>query len=131
MTLRFGNSTELDRSWSTGQSADRFVGGCGVSRVRLASCPALPGERRGGQSRKVRVLPPPQRLKELQRKIVPVDVTTATVKLYLEHWLLNVAKPEVRPTTYVTFELLVRRTCLPGLGKHKLKSLQANPIRTW
>jgi hypothetical protein len=71
------------------------------------------------------------RLKELQRKGVPVDITTATVKQYLEHWLLNVAKPEVRPTTYVTYELLVRLYIVPGLGKRKLRALQAEHIRTW
>lgn len=71
------------------------------------------------------------RLKELQRKGVPVDVSTATVRQYLDYWLINVAKPEVRPTTYVTYELLVRLYMVPGLGKHKLKSLQASHIRTW
>ncbi|MGY1874270.1 tyrosine-type recombinase/integrase [Nocardia gipuzkoensis] len=71
------------------------------------------------------------RLKELQRKGVPVDITTATVRQYLEHWLANVAKPEVRATTYVTYELLVRLYLVPGLGKHKLRALQADHVRTW
>ncbi|WP_082853972.1 MULTISPECIES: tyrosine-type recombinase/integrase [Nocardia] len=71
------------------------------------------------------------RLKELQRRGVPVDITTATVGEYLRHWLVNVAQPEVRPTTYVTYELLVRLYMVPGLGKRKLRALQADHIRTW
>lgn len=71
------------------------------------------------------------RLKELQRKGVPVDVTTATVAQYLWQWLEVVAKPEVRPTTYVTYELLVRLYMVPGLGKRKLRGLQSEQVRTW
>ena len=40
------------------------------------------------------------RLKELQRKGIPVDVTTMTVGQYLKHWLEDVAQHQVRPTTY-------------------------------
>ncbi|MGW0250809.1 tyrosine-type recombinase/integrase [Nocardia goodfellowii] len=71
------------------------------------------------------------RLKELQRKGVPVDVSTATVRQYFQHWLKNVAEPEVRPKTYETYELLVRLYIVPGLGHRKLKALQADHIRTW
>ncbi|BDU04088.1 tyrosine-type recombinase/integrase [Nocardia cyriacigeorgica] len=71
------------------------------------------------------------RLKELQRRAIPVDVTTMTVRQYLQHWLENVAKPSVRPTTYVTWESLVRLYMIPGLGRHKLRSLQAKHIRDW
>ncbi|MET7769110.1 site-specific integrase [Nocardia sp. NPDC005366] len=71
------------------------------------------------------------RLKELARRGVPVDVTTATVGQYLQHWLINTAKPEVRPTTYATYEALVRLYMVPGLGRHKLRALQADHVRTW
>lgn len=71
------------------------------------------------------------RLKELQRKGVPVDITTATLGQYLWQWLETVAKPEVRPTTYVTYELLVRLYMVPGLGKRKLRVLQSEQVRTW
>lgn len=71
------------------------------------------------------------RLKELQRRAIPVDVTTMTVRQYLQHWLENVAEPSVRPTTYVTWESLVRLYMIPGLGRHKLRSLQAKHIRDW
>ncbi|WP_030518824.1 site-specific integrase [Nocardia sp. NRRL WC-3656] len=71
------------------------------------------------------------RLKELQRRGIPVDVTTMTVRQYLEHWLHDIAKPSVRPTTYATWESLVRLYMVPGLGRHKLKALQPRHIRDW
>lgn len=71
------------------------------------------------------------RLKELQRRAIPVDVTTMVVRQYLQHWLANVAQPSIRPTTYVTWESLVRLYMIPGLGRHKLRSLQAKHIRDW
>ncbi|MGY2060799.1 tyrosine-type recombinase/integrase, partial [Nocardia gipuzkoensis] len=71
------------------------------------------------------------RLKELQRKGMPVDVTTMTVAQYLRHWLEDVAHHQVRPTTYRSYEQLVRLYLVPGLGKKKLRGLQAQHVRTW
>jgi integrase len=71
------------------------------------------------------------RLKELQRKGIPVDVTTMTVGQYLKHWLEDVAQHQVRPTTYRSYEQLVRLYLVPGLGKKTLRALQAQDVRTW
>ncbi|MFE3696906.1 tyrosine-type recombinase/integrase [Nocardia tengchongensis] len=71
------------------------------------------------------------RLKELQRKGIPVDVTTMTVRQYLGYWLREIAEPNVRPKTYETYELLVRLYMAPGLGKRKLRGLEARHIREW
>ncbi|MCU1641208.1 MAG: integrase [Nocardia sp.] len=71
------------------------------------------------------------RLKELQRKGMPVDVTTVTVGQYLKHWLEDVAQQQVRPTTYRSYEQLVRLYLVPGLGRKKLRVLQAQQVRTW
>jgi len=71
------------------------------------------------------------RLKELQRKGIPVDVTTMTVGKYLQQWLEDVARHQVRPTTYRSYEQLVRLYLVPGLGKKKLRALQAQHVRTW
>lgn len=71
------------------------------------------------------------RLKELQRRNIPVDVTTMTVRQYLERWLADVAKPSIRPTTYMSWEALVRLYMVPGIGRYKLKTLQAAHIRDW
>ncbi|PPJ07765.1 site-specific integrase [Nocardia nova] len=71
------------------------------------------------------------RLKELQRKGVPVDITTVSVGAYLDHWVKDVARHQVRPTTYRSYEQLVRLYLVPGLGKRKLRALQAQHVRVW
>jgi len=65
------------------------------------------------------------------RKGIPVDVTTMTVGKYLQQWLEDVARHQVRPTTYRSYEQLVRLYLVPGLGKKKLRALQAQHVRTW
>src|SRR6476620_6110646 len=71
------------------------------------------------------------RLKNLQRRGVPVDTTTSTVEQYMQYWLTEIAQPSVRETTFSSYELLVRLYVVPGLGKRKLRALQAQHIRTW
>ncbi|MEU1206203.1 site-specific integrase [Nocardia sp. NPDC005825] len=71
------------------------------------------------------------RLKELQRRGIPVDVTTMSVRQYLERWLQEEAKPRIRPTTYAAWESLTRLYMVPGLGRYKLKALQGRHIREW
>jgi hypothetical protein len=48
------------------------------------------------------------RLKDLQRKGIPVDSTTSTVEQYMRYWLTEIAQPSVRETTFSSYELLVR-----------------------
>ncbi|WP_225724693.1 MULTISPECIES: site-specific integrase [unclassified Nocardia] len=69
------------------------------------------------------------RLKELQRKGIPVDVTTMTVAQYMSYWLEEIAEPKIRRTTYATYEGDVRLHIIPGLGKRKLKKLEARHVR--
>ena len=69
------------------------------------------------------------RLKDLQRKGIPVDSSTATVEQYMQYWLTEIAQPSVRETTFSSYELLVRLYVVPGLGKRKLRALQAQHIR--
>ena len=71
------------------------------------------------------------RLKDLQRKGIPVDTTTATVEQFMQYWLTDMAQPSVRETTFSSYELLVRLYVVPGLGKRKLRALQAQHIRAW
>jgi integrase len=73
----------------------------------------------------------PTRLKDLQRKGIPVDSTTSTVEQYMQYWLTEIARPSVRETTFSSYELLVRLYVVPGLGKRKPRALQAQHIRTW
>ncbi|MFE7744206.1 tyrosine-type recombinase/integrase [Nocardia sp. NPDC057455] len=69
------------------------------------------------------------RLKELQRRGIPVDVTTMTVAQYMRYWLEEIAEPKIRRTTYATYEGDVRLHIIPGLGKRKLKSLESRHVR--
>lgn len=71
------------------------------------------------------------RVKELQRRAIPVDSTTTTVAEYMKYWLSEVARPSVRPTTFSSYELLVRLYIVPGLGNRRLRQLQAPHIRAW
>ncbi|PPJ06947.1 site-specific integrase [Nocardia nova] len=71
------------------------------------------------------------RLKELQRKGIPVDVTTMTVRQYMDYWLREIAEPKIRRTTYATYEGDVRLHIIPGLGRHKLKALDTRHVRTF
>ena len=71
------------------------------------------------------------RVKDPQRKGIPVDSTTSTVAEYMLYWLVEIAQPSVRATTFSSYELLVRRYIVPGLGKRKLRALQAQHVRTW
>ena len=40
------------------------------------------------------------RLKDLQRKGIPVASTTSTVEQYMQYWLTEIAQPSVRETTF-------------------------------
>ena len=43
------------------------------------------------------------RLKDLQRKGIPVDSSTATVEQYMQYWLTEIAQPSVRETTFSSY----------------------------
>src|SRR6476660_4525130 len=49
----------------------------------------------------------------------------------MQYWLTEIAQPSVRETTFSSYELLVRLYVVPGLGKRKLRALQAQHLRTW
>ena len=71
------------------------------------------------------------KLQDQVRRGLPIATTTTTVRDYLEYWLYEVAEPAIRRTTFATYEGAVRLHIVPGIGKRKLKSLQAPHIRTW
>jgi hypothetical protein len=54
-----------------------------------------------------------------------------TVADYMAYWLEHIAEPSIRRTTYATYEGDVRVHIIPGIGKRKLKTLQASEIRLW
>jgi integrase len=71
------------------------------------------------------------KLKDQERRGLPAVTTTMTVGEYMRYWLYEVAEPSIRRTTFTTYEGAVRLHITPGLGRRKLKSLQAAHIRTW
>ena len=46
----------------------------------------------------------------------------------MSYWLEHIAEPSIRRTTYATYEGDIRLHIIPGIGKRKLKSLQAAHI---
>lgn len=71
------------------------------------------------------------KLQEQQRRGLPANTTTMTVGEYMHYWLYEVAEPSIRRTTFTTYEGAVRLHIIPGIGKRKLRALQAAHIRTW
>ena len=71
------------------------------------------------------------KVRDQQRRGIPVATTTLTVGEYMKYWLDHIAEPSIRRTTYATYEGDVRLHIVPGIGNRKLKSLQAAHIRVW
>lgn len=64
-------------------------------------------------------------------KGVPVASVEQKLDQYLEYWLEQVARPSVRPLTYRTYAMYVRRHLKPALGSKKLSKLTARDVRTF
>lgn len=73
-----------------------------------------------------------RKLRELRAEIaagrVPTTSTT-TVGKWLDHWLENIAKPELRPTTYRSYEQVLRLHVKPHIGGIRLNKLTAEDLR--
>lgn len=52
-----------------------------------------------------------------------------TFAMFLDHWLIDVAKPAVRPTTYESYEQIIRNRIKPDLGKTKLSAVTPQQIQ--
>lgn len=78
-----------------------------------------------GKSRAVVV----QKVRRLERlrdegRVPRVGGSGWTVASWLEHWLENIARPRLRPTSYSAYRSAVRRHLVPGVGAHRLERLQ-------
>lgn len=69
------------------------------------------------------------RLKEMERRGIPVEVTAMTVAEYMSHWLNEIVGPSIRRTTYATYHGDIRLHITPALGKRKLKALTVQHVR--
>jgi len=47
-----------------------------------------------------------------------------TVAEWLDHWLENIARPNIRETSYSAYRVAVRRHLIPGLGQQRLDRLE-------
>ncbi|MBT8226065.1 MAG: site-specific integrase [Dactylosporangium sp.] len=71
------------------------------------------------------------RLKSQSQRGEPGPVGKMSVAEYFDYWLTQVARERIRPTTYVSYEQLVRSYIVPGLGRKSLARLQAPDLRTF
>jgi integrase len=66
---------------------------------------------------------------EQARKGIYIKPNKQTFGEWLEVWLKEYSKPVIRPTTYDSYESLIRRHIQPGLGNIILKDLQPSQIQ--
>src|SRR5713226_5064374 len=60
--------------------------------------------------------------RELQQGIPPIT-GSVPLAVYLDHWLIESAKPTVRESTYVSYRTIVRNHLVPKLGRVPLAKL--------
>jgi integrase len=69
-----------------------------------------------------------KKVRELERERDAGQTRSAgdrwTVESWLTHWLDNIAAPVVRENTIAGYRVAVRRHLIPGVGAHKLRTLQ-------
>lgn len=73
-----------------------------------------------------------QKLRVLRKQVAAGQIFTTgntTVKSWLEHWLENIQRPHVRPTTYRYYEGTVRVHIVPLLGGKRLNRLTPEDVR--
>ncbi|WP_371782121.1 site-specific integrase [Streptosporangium subroseum] len=61
----------------------------------------------------------------------PVATKHPTLAAYLTRWLAEVIEANREPTTYASYEVLVRLYMIPGLGKKRLDKLTVRDVQTW
>ncbi|HET8630265.1 MAG TPA: site-specific integrase [Thermomicrobiales bacterium] len=83
----------------------------------------LYGETRKEVAEKLKVV-----LREHQQGL-PVALGRQTVGQFLDRWLVDVAKPKLRPKTYHSYAELVRLHLKPALGHHQLAKLEPGHVQ--
>ncbi len=73
-----------------------------------------------------------ERVRELERQRDTRTVTKTgkrwTVEQWLEHWLVDIAKPALRPNAWDAYRIAVRKHAVPLLGKRKLDKVRSDEI---
>lgn len=73
-----------------------------------------------------------QKLRELRKQVAAGRISTTgntTIKAWLEHWLENIQRPDVRPSTYRYYEGTVRVHLIPHIGAKRLNRLTPEDVR--
>lgn len=73
------------------------------------------------------------RVRELERQRDTHTVTTTgqrwTVEQWLEHWLVDIAKPALRANAWDAYRIAVRKHAVPVVGKRKLDKLRPDHLK--
>jgi integrase len=70
-------------------------------------------------------------LQDSSARGIPRPVRGWKVGEYLDYWLMEVAKPVARPTTYAKYETMVRLYLRPGLGGYRLDRLSVAIVQAY
>lgn len=73
-----------------------------------------------------------KKLRELRAQVAAGNVPTTgntTVEKWLTHWLENIQRPHIRPTTYRYYEGTVRLLIVPHIGAKRLDRLTPEDVR--
>lgn len=68
-------------------------------------------------------------IQRLASQSVDVFSPQQTLEQYLDHWLADVARHAVRPTTFESYERVIRVRILPTLGHLKLRTITPQHIQ--
>lgn len=69
------------------------------------------------------------RLIDEARQGIPQSTRKMTVSEYLDYWLEHVVRPELRPSSYSGYEVMVRRRIKPVVGSRYLVDLSPADVR--
>ena len=60
---------------------------------------------------------------------LPVAIERQTVAQFLEHWLDHTVKPNARPRSYESFEIIIRKHITPEIGRTRLEKLTPQQVQ--
>jgi integrase len=60
---------------------------------------------------------------------IPVAIERQSVGQFLMHWLEHTIKPNARPRSYESFEIIIRRHIIPELGQVRLEKLSPQNVQ--
>ncbi|MBF6460208.1 tyrosine-type recombinase/integrase family protein [Nocardia puris] len=59
----------------------------------------------------------------------PIRQSAMTLAQWLEYWLIEIAKPRLRPRVYRSYVSMVRRNIIPHIGTHRLVKVEPKHVR--